>query len=220
MMCDQAVFLKKFHKDVSTHRDYPDNFTEMQTTLEAWLEEGGRSFLKKCLSPTETSSCCSTARSQHQDCLLRLLLQTPGTQAPLLKHLLEQLALVSLDEEEHPQEEHSQVPRLILNAARFLNTMEQPEELAETMYGILVACSRYRLAFLLLPYCHSRYIQVEVISALPELLPDCEHPAMALRLRSLLEEQARPHTASILDCMANLSLEAEVTAQVSPPLLT
>ena len=50
-------------------------------------------------------------RSQNQDSLMKLLLNTPATQTQLLRWILEQLALISLDEEEMLQSQHSQIPR-------------------------------------------------------------------------------------------------------------
>ena len=50
-------------------------------------------------------------RSGQQESLMRLLLNTPDTQTHLLRKILEQLALISLDEEEMLQSQHSQIPR-------------------------------------------------------------------------------------------------------------
>ena len=54
---------------------------------------------------------------------------------------------------------------------------------------------------------------LDVISALPELLPDSQHGATALHLRTMLEEP-RPATATILDRLTNLTLTSDTTAQV------
>ena len=53
----------------------------------------------------------SFGRSSHQESLMKLLLNTPDTQTHLLRKILEQLALISLDEEEILQSQHSQIPR-------------------------------------------------------------------------------------------------------------
>ena len=60
---------------------------------------------------------------------MRLLLNTPDTQTHLLRKILEQLALISLDEEEMLQSQHSQIPRLILTATRWLNRIEEEDGL-------------------------------------------------------------------------------------------
>ena len=57
----------------------------------------------------------SNARSSHQKSLMRLLLNTPDAQTHLLRKILEQLALISLDEEEMLQSQHSQIPRSVFS---------------------------------------------------------------------------------------------------------
>ena len=63
------------------------------TTLEEYCED--EDFLRKCLGPTVTSAACDTARSSHQDSLLRLLLQVPDMQPRLLTLLLERMAEIA-----------------------------------------------------------------------------------------------------------------------------
>ena len=60
-------------KDISSALDYPDNITNMFSTLSNWLED--ETFLIKCLIPTLTSISCNTARFTQQDSILRLLLR-------------------------------------------------------------------------------------------------------------------------------------------------
>ena len=135
---DQEVFLKKFKREITIMPR--DQLAEVRSTLEGWLDTSkedtckeDRAFLKKCLQSTVTSASCNTARSSvlhflfqnsllsmvtfsysrsgHQDSLMKLLLNTPDTQTHLLRKILEQLALISLDEEEMLQSQHSQIPR-------------------------------------------------------------------------------------------------------------
>jgi len=206
---DQEVFLKKFKREMTIMPR--DQLAEVRSTLEGWLDTSkedtckeDRAFLKKCLQSTVTSASCNTARSGHQDSLMKLLLNTPDTQTHLLRKILEQLALISLDEEEMLQSQHSQIPRLILTATRWLNRIEEEDGLTQALIDIMIGCSSF--------------IQVEVISALPEILPDSQHPTMAEHLNTMLDE-ARPHTATIVDCLANLTLSREATKQVREGVL-
>ena len=130
---DQEVFLKKFKREmVILPRD---QLEEVKATLEGWVDTSNeetskedKTFLKKCLQSTVTSASCNTARywfhcksrcddhlsnarAQQQDSLMKLLLNTPDIQTHLLRKILEQLALISLDEEEMLQSQHSQIPR-------------------------------------------------------------------------------------------------------------
>merc|ERR1719209_1292057 len=181
-----------------------EELAEVKATLDSWLDKEDKTFLKKCLLPTVTSASCNTARASTQDPLMKLLLKTPDIQTHLLRKILEQLALISLDEEEMLQSQHSQIPRLILTATRWLNKVEEEDGLTQALIDIMIGCSSF--------------IQVEVISALPEILPDSQHPTMAEHLNTMLDE-ARPHTATIVDCLANLTLPREATKQVREGVL-
>ena len=140
---------------------------------------------------------------------MKLLLNTPATQTQLLRWILEQLALISLDEEEMLQSQHSQIPRfcsrsllellstlilfpcrLILRATRYLNRIEEEEGLTQALIDIMIGCSSFIQVWGHLDSLCGRIqtsnslwiAQVEVISALPEILPDGQHPAMAVSL--------------------------------------
>ena len=126
--------------------------------------------------------------------------------------------------------------RLILKASRWLNRVEEEDELAQALIDIMIGCSSFiQVLDHILPSAISIFCnlnQEEVISALPEILPDSQHPAMAVsfedcsfqfklvdtepfqvHLNSMLDE-VRPHTAAIVDCLTNLTLSREATKQV------
>jgi len=188
LMADQALFLKKFNRDISTSLDFPDNLDTMFATLDSWLSS--TSLLLKLLSPTSTSPTCTTARASLQAPLLRLLLLSPPLQPLLLPRLLERLAEVSLEEDRSLDT----VVSRILTAVRFLDTIVQPQGLAEKMTDILTASSRYH--------------QVEIITSIPEIVPDQQHHLLFDCLKEMLEER-EPLTSSILDCFSNLTLPEE-----------
>jgi len=198
LQCDQAVFLKKFIKDVSTDLTYPENIETMFATLSGWLDSAP--LLAKLLSPTPTSPSCTTARSSLQESLLRLLLLCPQLQPRLLPRLLERLAEISLEEAGVPPgAQQSPVPRLILTAVRCLDRIEEPRGLADKMIEVLTASSRYH--------------QVEVLASLPEMVPDQQHVVLFDCLKEMLEER-EPLVAPILDCFSNLSLIDEKTSEI------
>jgi len=201
---DQAIFLKKFNKDITTVEEYPENIDTMFSTLSSWLED--ETFLTKCLTPTKTSISCNTARSSQQDSLLRLLLNTNDFQPKLLALLLEKLAEISLMQEgqEMMKSQQANIPRLILSAVRWLDKIVSGDGLADKMLEILDATSRYQ--------------QVEVISALPEIIPDQQHSTIALHLQQMLGER-RPLTSTILDCFSNLSLKQELIIEIQNSVL-
>ena len=57
---DEEVFLKKFVRAMTILPR--DQLEEVKATLEGWLDNEDKTFLKKCLQPTVTSASCNTAR--------------------------------------------------------------------------------------------------------------------------------------------------------------
>lgn len=189
---DQALFLKKFTKDVNTHMDYPENIISMTETLSKWFDE--ETLLIKCLEPTKTSGNCGTARSEIQDSLVRLLLSVEDIQPKLLTILLEKLAETSIVQEGEEQSQAVNIPRMILTSVRWLDKLVDGDGLADKMSEILSATSRYQ--------------QVEVIAALPEILPQQQHTTIAEHLLTMMED-SQPLVSSIVDCLGNLHLFSE-----------
>ena len=200
---DHAIFLKKFNRDITTQDDYPANIEKMTETLSSWMED--ERFLVKCLSPTDTSVACDTARSAKQDSLLRLLLNVDDIQPRLLGLLLEKLAETSIVQEgtEHTQAEN--IPRLILSSMRWLDRIVDGEGIAEKMREILSVTSPYH--------------QVEVVAALPEILPPGQHDNIATLLHQLLEE-APAQVSCLVDCLGNLNLSMDLVDTTKSVLLS
>ena len=113
---DQEMFLKSFIKDITTQPDYPDNIAEMNDTLVSWFDE--EMLLVKCLEATVTSRQCDSARSEHQESLVRLLLRVEDLQPKLLSLLLEKLAETSIMTEGSETQQRVDIPRLILSSIR------------------------------------------------------------------------------------------------------
>lgn len=60
---------------------------------------------------------------------------------------------------------------------------------------------------------------MELITSLPDIIPDFEHDIVALRLTKLIKQEA-DLTAPILDCFGNLNLSNSKHAEVKTHLLT
>lgn len=65
---DQEVFLKKFKREVTILPR--EELAEVKATLDSWLDNEDKIFLKKCLIPTVTSVSCNTARLTEMHCFL------------------------------------------------------------------------------------------------------------------------------------------------------
>ena len=199
---DQAIFLKKFIRDITTQSDYPESIEKIKETLGQWLDD--EVFLVKCLNPTDTSVTCSTARSSKQDSLIRLLLNVDDIQPILLTFLLEKLAETSIVQEGAEETQSQNIPRLILSSMRWLDKMVDGETITEKMTEILTVTSRYQ--------------QVEVISALPEILPSQYHNNIAPHLQDMLKEH-NALVSTIVDCLGNLKLNPDQVANTKTFLI-
>ena len=115
------VYLFRKIISIPIQDDYPENIDKMAETLSSWMED--ETFLIKCLSPTDTSQSCSTARSSKQDSLLRLLLNVDELQPKLLQMLLEKLAEISIVDEGAEETQSHNIPRMILSSMRWLDTI-------------------------------------------------------------------------------------------------
>ena len=126
-----------------------------------------------------------------QDSLLKLLLNIDDFQPPLVKLLLEKLAEISVVTEGQEEQQETNVPRLILAALRWLDKLVDSAGLVEKMQEILEVASDYH--------------RLEVIMALPEILPPSQHNTIATFLHSMLWRE-KNLTACIVDSLGNLSL--------------
>ena len=199
---DQAIFLKNFIKDVTTQEDFPENIEGMTETLGSWLED--EVFLTKCLTATDTSVQCDTARSSKQDSLMRLLLNVADLQPKLLPMLLEKLAETSIVQEGQEETMAENIPRLLLASMRWLDRIVDGAGMADKMTEILSITSRYQ--------------QVELIAALPEIVPPSQHNTIATNLHQMLED-TQPLVSSIVDCLGNLNLTPDFVQTTKDVLL-
>lgn len=210
LICDQAVFQKKLSANLKKFLN-PDNVeTFCNESIE--LLESSDEALTKALNPTKTSPSCQSARSTVQDSLVRLLLGIDQVHVKLSTWLLEKLALVSLENEDHDdhpfgKDLKSNLPQLILSQLRWLDRGVSRESLVSKILEILEASSVSA--------------QHEIIACLPEIVDDKFHTRIAMALRDKLSNDGYQHrlTNAILDTMSNLSLRPDETSEIRRSIL-
>ena len=135
--------------------------------------------------------------------MMKLLLNIDDFQPALLRLLLEKLGEISAAQTGRETEE-TNVPRLILTAMRWLDKLVDGAGMVEKMEEILVVTSDYH--------------RVEVIMALPEILPFSQHNSIAIYLHGMLDT-ALTLTACIVDCLGNLRLSPGMKSTTQRALL-
>lgn len=138
--------------------------------------------------------------SNHDpESFVRILLNVECLQTALATFLLEKLALISLESADSP------IPKLILNSLRWLNVTKNGQELSDKLIEILDATPDQ--------------VQVEIISSLPEIIPDDIHDQVAQQLKKLLKNNKKHLTATILDTFTNLSIKQQMSLELRENVL-
>ncbi|XP_076105835.1 Fanconi anemia group D2 protein-like [Mytilus galloprovincialis] len=200
---DQAVFQRNLQVSLKRHESYPEVLDEFVEGFQEYIEDQKR--LHNSLVPTFTASECDSARSVHQDCLVRLLLGVDLIQTKLMHCLLEKLAEFTEDDQsifEHGEKVN--IPRLLMSQFRWLDRILAGKEITEKMVEMIGIVTLD--------------VQREIISCLPEVVEDSEHGDVATALRDLLSHNTQL-TVPILDSLANLNLTSELLAEVRGTVL-
>lgn len=187
LQCEQAVFQRKMEQKLQNMM--VEVFVQQLLKYLDVHEE----VLLKAMMPVRT---CFDS-SHDPESLVRILLNVECLQTALATFLLEKLALISLESAESP------LPKLILNSLRWLNVTKNGQELSDKLIEILDATPDQ--------------VQVEIISSLPEIIPDDIHDQVAQELKKLLKKTHL--TATILDTFTNLSIKPQMSLQLRENVL-
>ncbi|XP_068244044.1 Fanconi anemia group D2 protein isoform X2 [Palaemon carinicauda] len=191
LKCDSAIFKKDLRWSLKSHRLYkmPEIVEVFVKDLENHLEDPLR--LKWALLYTQTEAGCESARGGQQDSLFRMCLNIEELQPALIKLLTEKFFEVAYDEQTSTSVD---IPSLILANLRWLDHIVDSEVLTARVIELLEG-SPLR-------------IQREVITCVPHIVDDANHPKIAKVLCQLYDEK-RELTPAILDTLGDLTLEAE-----------
>ncbi|XP_066963666.1 Fanconi anemia group D2 protein isoform X1 [Macrobrachium rosenbergii] len=191
LKCDLAIFKKKLQWSLKSHRFYkmPEIVEVFIKDLENHLEDPLR--LKWALLYTQTEAGCESARGGQQDSLIRLCLNIEELQPALIKLLTEKFFEVAYDDQNSNSVD---IPCLILANLKWLDYVIDPEVLTTKVIELLEGSPLK--------------IQREVITFVPHIVDDANHPKIATVLCKLYE-QKRELTPAVLDTLGDLTLEPE-----------
>ncbi|XP_065829694.1 Fanconi anemia group D2 protein-like isoform X2 [Oscarella lobularis] len=198
LVIDQALFRKQLGSALQRHRDYPQVVNEFERCVEKHFED--QANFQNCLLPTAVPQENNVhARIGTQDSLVRILLGVDELQPSMLKILLEKLLEYS-----DADPGGLDVPKLVISQMQWLDTVVQSKDLADKLLEVLPVLSAS--------------VQKELIVALPEVLPDSEHPQVVGQLQELLAENA-DLAASIIEAMTNLNVSQDLFEEVRLSIL-
>ncbi|KAF9150212.1 Fanconi anemia group D2 protein [Linnemannia schmuckeri] len=156
--------------------------------LQEHLEDADN--LRICLIPIIKTSDNGQQTFSNGESLVRILLSIDIIQPGLMEALLERIfAFLSDEEKESP------TPKLILQQMRWLNNIIEPAQLSAKLLEVIGVSSVA--------------IQRDIITSLPEIVPDSEHKTVVLGLFELMESSSEL-MVPILDALSNLNLQSDM----------
>ncbi|KAF8943507.1 Fanconi anemia group D2 protein [Haplosporangium gracile] len=156
--------------------------------LQEHLEDADN--LRICLIPIIKTSDKGQQAFSNGESLVRILLSIDIIQSGLMEALLERIfAFLSDEEKESP------TPKLILQQMRWLNNIIEPAQLSAKLLEVIGVSSVA--------------IQRDIITSLPEIVPDSEHKTVVLGLFELMESSSEL-MVPILDALSNLNLQSDM----------
>ncbi|KAG0275935.1 Fanconi anemia group D2 protein [Linnemannia exigua] len=156
--------------------------------LQEHLEDADN--LRICLIPIIKSSEKGQLGFSNSESLIRILLSIDIIQPGLMEALLERIFGFLSDEEKE-----SPTPKLILQQMRWLNNIIEPAQLSAKLLEVIGVSSVT--------------IQRDIITSLPEIVPDSEHKTVVLGLFELMESSSEL-MVPILDALSNLNLQSDM----------
>ncbi|KAF9963205.1 Fanconi anemia group D2 protein [Modicella reniformis] len=153
--------------------------------------------LRTCLVPVSSSSDIVLSTTLNES-LIRMLLSIDILQSGLMDGLLDRI-FGFLNEEQD-----SAIPKLILQQLKWLNNIIAPEQLTAKLFEVI---SMSPIS-----------IQRDIITSLPEILPDSEHRTVVLGLVELMESSS-DLMVPILDALSNLNLQSDVLVSAYLPII-
>ncbi|ORZ28109.1 Fanconi anaemia protein FANCD2 [Lobosporangium transversale] len=146
--------------------------------------------LRACLLPISSSSAERISSFSLNESLIRILLGIDILQPGLMEALLDQIfGFLNDDEIDSP------IPKLILQQLKWLNNIIEPGKLSAKLLEVIGLSSQP--------------IQRDIITSLPEIIPDSEHRAVVLGLVELMENSSEL-MVPILDALSNLNLQSDI----------
>lgn len=199
--CDMAVFRSNLAYSLKTHPScrMPEIAKEFIKGLEEVIEDPIR--LKWSLLYTQTVRNCETARGPQQDSLIRLCLNIDELQPCLIQLLTEKLLETANDDEASTD---ANIPMLVLANLRWLDYIVDNETLTTKMIEMIEGSPVK--------------VQKEVITYVPDIVNDADHPKLADVLCDLYSTTPEL-TPAILDTLGNLTLPPESLAEVHHSVL-
>lgn len=190
---ESFLIIKELKNNLESHENFPHNIPEFMEGLK-YLSSGSKKekYFKNALMPSVTSA------GKHQDCLIRVLLLVECLQNDVTKLLLQEVVPHVIEEDE------TNWLKLFISPLRYLSHIHDSKQLADSLLELLESGT------------HSA--QLELLTFIPEILPDSEYEDSARAIAKQLE-MSPSLVAAVIDCLDCLSLSTELKEEVQEQIL-
>lgn len=189
---EQSLVIRDLEKNLKNHEAFPINLQEFMKGLKKYVESEGN--MSKLLTKTILQKQNYESQDIQQECLVRLLLSISLIQKEVIDLILEQLTAITIDDNSDPGK-----LRLLLNSLRYLSYVQNASSLTTKLLDIIDVSA--------FP------CQLEILYAIPEILPDSQNDEVASKLSTLLESNSNL-TGAIIDCLNALNLSTTARNEV------
>lgn len=197
---EQSLVIRDIEKALQNHISYPSNTEEFIMGLKRLCKD--HTTFKKALMATQLRKLddISGTNVMQQESLFRIILNINCLQDAAMDVILDGLILHGNDDEE----EDKMWLQLFLNALRYLPYIKNPEKLSTKLLDALeIACYPS---------------QIEILNAVPEIVPDGLYDEIAKQLSSILEEKP-DLTGAIVNCLNLLNISADTKVDIQDQIL-
>ncbi|KAH1024215.1 Fanconi anemia group D2 protein homolog [Dendroctonus ponderosae] len=189
---EQALVVRELSRYVQSNVN-----KEFLKNLQAFCRS--ETHFRKFLSPTKFQKAADSDTGFYQDSLFSIFLKVPDLQDDVIELLLESITSIATK-----TTEDTSWLRTLLKPLRCIPTLNNGSALAEKLLDILeistFAC------------------QLEILEAIPEIIPDSQCDLAAKQLTVLLKENEEL-CGAIVDCLTALNLETDVKAELYDRIL-
>lgn len=190
---ESFLIIRDLKRELETHENYPHNIPEFMKGLNYISSTSKKeTYFKNALSPSVLTT------GKKQDCLIRIFLLVECLQDEITKLLLKEVVPHVIEKDE------TNWLRLLLSPLRFLSFIKEPKSLTASILELLES--------------GTHQAQLELLTYIPEILPDSEYENSAREISKLLSVSPTLVPA-VIDCLDCLGLSAQLKEEVQDRLL-
>lgn len=197
---EQSLVVRDIEKMLRSHISYPDNTEEFMMGLRSLCEN--QTMFQKALMCTQLRKKDDTngTNRMQQESLFRLILNVHCLQDAAMDMILDGLVLHVSDDDPGNQT----WLQLFLNTLRYLPYIKNPNKLSTKLLDCLEIAAYPA--------------QIEILNAIPEIIPDGQCDEIARQLNNVLDE--KPQVAgAIVDCLNLLNITSDTKAEIQDRIL-